>query len=422
MSRSRPPVRAFVALLAAAALLSASCGPGEDPAAPESSGETIADDTGAALPPEAVAEEDLVLVGGAVPRPTRSRFEPPRYPESARARGDEGLVILELTLDREGRVAAARPLRGSDDLAEAAAAAAARWEYEPTLVAGTPVPLRFAETVRFVLRAAGGQGMRLPPGAAAPPAAGSAPPANESAAPGPRAARRSPDRLADRFPDWEIEGHAFTACPCDTPCPCRSNGPPSHPPCHATTATAIARGRYGGADLAGTEFVTLGPESWVALYLDETLTEIQRNAVLGIFRSLAPGAPQRYRAVRRVPLSITSEERPGAVFRRAVIPGILEVETALPRSPAGLLADLLPGMDVWSNEIAYGRTGTYRFDDPGIPASWDHTGRQSNAKEFRLTLDDYREGRMLIQHADGSGDWTTAQRALFSCALGPPDR
>lgn len=257
--------------------------------------------------------------------------------------------------------------------------------------------------------------MRLPPGAGVPRRAA-------APAPGPRAADRSPDRFPDRFPDWEIEGHAFTACPCDTPCPCRSNAPPSHPPCHAATATRIARGRYGATDLAGTEFVTLGPESWVALYLDETLTEARRNAVLGLFRSLAPGAPQRYRAIRRAPLSITSEERPGAVFRRAVIPGLLEMETTLPRTPEGLLADLLPGMDVWSNEIAYGATGTYRFDDPGIPAAWDHTGRQSNAKEFRLTLDHYRQGRMLIQHADGSGDWTSAQRALFSCALGGPGR
>ena len=350
------------------------------------------------------AKEDIVLVGGEVARPLRTRFEPPAYPEAARARGEEGIVILELTLDRAGRVAAARPLRGPDDLAAAASAAARRWTYEPTIRDGGPVPLRFAESVRFVMRAAGGQGMRLPPGAAAP-----APLANARTA----AARPAPD-----FPHWRISGHAFTACPCDTPCPCRSNAPPSHPPCHATTATRIETGAYGDTDLAGAEFVTLGPEHWVALYLDELLTEPQERAVLGIFRSLAPGAPQRYRAIRRAPLVITSAERPGAVFRRAVIPGILEMETTLPRTPAGRLADLIPGMDVWSNRIAYGRTGTYRFHDPGIPAAWDHGGRQSNGKEFTLDLDMYREGRMLIQHADGSGDWTTAQRALFSCSLG----
>ena len=161
--------------------------------------------------------------------------------------------------------------------------------------------------------------------------------------------------------------------------------------------------------------MTLGPETWVALYLDEELSESRRRAILGIFRSLAPGAPQRYRAIRRVPLSITEARTPGEVLRRAVIPGILEMETTLPLMD-GLLAGRIPGMDVWSNEIAYGRTGRYRFHDPAIPAAWDHSGRQSNAKEFTLDLGMYREGRMLIQHADGSGDWTAAQQALFSCA------
>ena len=384
--RRAPDYAVLPAALGLAALLLPGCG----------------DEPPAEAAPEA-APEEILPVGGAIRRPARVRFEPPRYPESARERGEEALVVLELTLDRDGAVAAARSLRGPEDLATAAVAAARSWAYEPTLVEGEPAALRFAETVRFVLRPAGGQGMRLPAGA------------------GPRASglrESGPPGVPARFPDWEISGHAFTACPCDTPCPCRSNGPPSHPPCHATTATRITAGRYGEVELAGAEFVTLGPESWVALYLDEELDEPRRRAILGIFRSLAPGAPQRYRAIRRVPLSITEAAAgPGEVRRRAVIPGILEMETTL-RLENGRLAGRIPGMDVWSNEIAYGRTGAYRFHDPGIPAAWDHGGRQSNAKEFTLDLGMYREGRMLIQHADGSGDWTDPQRALFSCARG----
>lgn len=373
---------AFVALLLAA-------GCGERPEEERRSGNPAPRaETTAGSPP---AEADVLPVGGDIQRPERIRFEPPAYPESARQRGEEALVILELTVDRAGRVAEARPLRGPEDLGTAAAEAARRWEYEPTLVAGEPTAVRFADTIRFVLRPAGGHGMRLPPAAAAT---------------GPR---------IDAFPDWEVSGHAFTACPCDTPCPCRSNGPPSHPPCHATTATEITAGHYGGLDLAGSRFVTLGPETWVALYFDEAMGEPRRRAILGIFRSLAPGAPQRYRAIRRVPLSISESRGPGEILRRALIPGILEMETTLPLED-GRLAGRIPGMDVWSNEIAYGRTGVYRFDDPEIPAGWDHSGRQSNAKEFTLNLGMYRQGRMLIQHADGSGDWTDAQEALFSCA------
>ena len=382
----RPPHYAARAVILAF-LLAGACG--ERPA-----DEIPADGSAPAAAPETSAlspEQDILPVGGDVRRPDRIRFEPPAYPESARERGEEALVILELTLDRDGTVAEARSLRGPEDLGASAAAAARNWAYEPTLVDGEPAAIRFAESVRFVLRPSGGQGMRLPPGA------------------------RGPRAVNSGFPDWEISGHAFTACPCDTPCPCRSNGPPSHPPCHATTATRITAGRYGRLDLAGSQFVTLGPETWVALYFDEEMSEPRRRAILGIFRSLAPGAPQRYRAIRRVPLSITEARSPAEVLRRAVIPGILEMETTLPLED-GLLAGRLPGMDVWSNEIAYGRTGVYRFNDPAIPAAWEHTGRQSNAKEFTLDLGMYREGRMLIQHADGSGDWTAAQQALFSCA------
>ena len=374
-------LRHYVLLLAGAA----ACADGGSGAGEAGSGTA----TESAPAPSAT---EILPVGGDIRRPERIRFEPPEFPVAARDRGEEGLVILELTLTPDGAVAEARSLRGAPDLAGAAVAAARQWEYEPTLVDGAPAAIRFAETVRFVLRPAGGQGMRLPPGAA-------------------EAARRA----AAGSPPWEIHGHAFTACPCDTPCPCRSNGPPSHPPCHATTATRIEAGRYGDVDLAGSEFVTLGPESWVALYLDEQLSEPQRQAILGLFRSLAPGSPQRYRSVRRVPLEIATERRPGLVVRRALIPGILEMETTLATDAEGFLAGLIPGMDVWSNRIAYGLTGTYRFQDGSIPAAWDHSGRQSNAKEFTLDLDMYREGRMLIQHADGSGDWTAPQEALFAC-------
>ena len=382
-----PCPRRFPHYAALAILLGGACGERREDETPIEENPPASEANRPALP----AEEDIVPVGGNVRRPERIRFEPPAYPESARERGEEALVILELTVGRDGTVADARSLRGPEDLGAAAAKAARHWTYEPTLVAGQPTAVRFADTVRFVLRPAGGQGMRLPA---------------DAADAGPR---------NTEFPDWEITGHAFTACPCDTPCPCRSNGPPSHPPCHATTATHISAGHYGGLDLAGSRFVTLGPETWVALYLDEELSEPRRRAILGIFRSLVPGAPQRYRAIRRVPLSITEARTPGEVLRRAVIPGILEMETTLPLMD-GLLAGRIPGMDVWSNEIAYGRTGRYRFHDPAIPAAWDHSGRHSNAKEFTLDLGMYREGRMLIQHADGSGDWTAAQQALFSCA------
>ncbi|HEY7819955.1 MAG TPA: TonB family protein, partial [Vicinamibacteria bacterium] len=265
-----------------------------------------------------VSEEPLP-VGGSIVRPKRTRFVEPRYPEGARSQGLQSVVILELTLNPDGTVRDVRPMRGAPELVPAAVEAARQWVYESTLVDGRAVSLRFAETVLFVLRRSaerGGNGMFLRP-------------------PDPNASYAS-------FPEWEIEGEAFTACPCDTPCPCRSNGPPSHSPCHATTAQRLDRGRYGEVDLAGATWVSLGPETWTALYFSQQMSAIQQKAIVDLYASLSPGAPQVYRLLRAARVEYEAE----GPKRRVVIPGILEVESEAPLDRQGGLRGLLPGMDV----------------------------------------------------------------------------
>jgi TonB family protein len=335
------------------------------------------------------SREEPLPVGGDVARPKRTRFVEPVYPESAQQSGVQSVVILELTLDRDGNVEGVRPLRGAPELLPAAMEAARQWAYEPTIVDGRAVSLRFAETVLFVLRKPaprGGNGMFL----------------------------RAPDPGATfaSYEDWELEGEAFTACPCDTPCPCRSNAPPSHPPCHATTAQRLSRGHYGDVDLSGAAWVSLGPETWTALYFSNQMTAEQQKAIVDLYASLAPGAPQIYRSLRAVTLRFESE----GGRRRVVIPGILEVESEAPLDAEGRLTGLVPGMDVWSNVLTYGKTGTYRYEDEALVESWDHSGRQSNHKPIRVSKSDYEGGRMLIQHGDGSGSWTAAQDRILACA------
>jgi TonB family protein len=334
-----------------------------------------------------VSEEPLP-VGGSIVRPKRTHFVEPRYPEDARSQGLQSVVILELTLNPDGAVRGVRPMRGAPELVPAAIEAARQWIYEPTLVDGRAVALRFAETVLFVLRkssARGGNGMFLRP-------------------PDPGASYAS-------FPEWEIEGESFTACPCDTPCPCRFNAPPSHSPCHATTAQQLSSGHYGDVDLAGATWVSLGPESWTALYFSQQMTAIQQKAIVDLYSSLSPGAPQVYRLLRAVRLDYQAE----GVLRRVTIPGVLEVESEAPLDADGGLSGLLPGMDVWSNWLTFGRSGVYRYHDAAIGESWDHSGRQSNHKRFRVSKADYENQRMLIQHGDGSGHWTAAQEKLLGC-------
>ena len=63
-----------------------------------------------------------------------------------------GTVIVEATIDTDGRVRSARVLRSIPLLDEAALDAVRQWEYTPTLLNGTPVAVIMTVTVTFQLR------------------------------------------------------------------------------------------------------------------------------------------------------------------------------------------------------------------------------------------------------------------------------
>lgn len=75
----------------------------------------------------------------------------PVYPEEARQAGVEGIVILEVTTDVEGQVAAVRILRSVPLLDQAAVDAVKQWIYEPVVIEGKPRPIVFTVTVSFKL-------------------------------------------------------------------------------------------------------------------------------------------------------------------------------------------------------------------------------------------------------------------------------
>jgi protein TonB len=103
-------------------------------------------------PPETneVAGPEPIRPGGRIQPPKKTRHVDPDYPKLARAAGIEGVVILEAIIDPTGRVQDVRVLRSIPFLDDAAVAAVERWEYEPTLLNGVPVPVVVTVTVRFV--------------------------------------------------------------------------------------------------------------------------------------------------------------------------------------------------------------------------------------------------------------------------------
>jgi len=90
-------------------------------------------------------------VGGNIRPPTKIKDVRPVYPPDAKEAGIQGVVIIEVRVDEQGRVADAVVLRSIPALDEAALEAVRQWEFVPTLMNGVPTPLIMVVTVQFTL-------------------------------------------------------------------------------------------------------------------------------------------------------------------------------------------------------------------------------------------------------------------------------
>jgi len=93
-----------------------------------------------------------VKIKDAVPPPKLVKKVDPIYPEIARQSGAEGVVILQLRTDAEGRVKKTMVLRSIPLLDQAAIDAVRQWVYEPLVIDGQSKETVFTVTVRFQLK------------------------------------------------------------------------------------------------------------------------------------------------------------------------------------------------------------------------------------------------------------------------------
>ena len=91
----------------------------------------------------------IPLAGVDVPSPQRLEARPPDYPSAALAGGVTGLVIVEATVDTQGRVRDARIARSIAELDTAAITAIRNWRFAPTAASGKPTELRMYLPVKF---------------------------------------------------------------------------------------------------------------------------------------------------------------------------------------------------------------------------------------------------------------------------------
>jgi len=75
----------------------------------------------------------------------------PAYPPDAKIKGISGLVALEASIDKEGKVTRVRVLEGNPLLVEPAVEAVRQWRYDPMAVDGKPVDVVTRVDVNFKL-------------------------------------------------------------------------------------------------------------------------------------------------------------------------------------------------------------------------------------------------------------------------------
>ncbi|HPR63058.1 MAG TPA: energy transducer TonB [Thermoanaerobaculia bacterium] len=97
-------------------------------------------------------EEKPINVGGDIEAPEKLDAPQPLYPEIARKARIQGIVILQLTVTREGRVEDVKVLRGLPmGCTEAAIDAVQKWKFKPAYrkSTGLPVKVYYTVTVKF---------------------------------------------------------------------------------------------------------------------------------------------------------------------------------------------------------------------------------------------------------------------------------
>lgn len=104
-------------------------------------------------PPPAPEDEGPIRVGGLIQMPRKIKDVLPTYTEVARRARIEGVVILEIIIDKQGNVKNIKVLRGLPmGLTEAAIEAVKQWKYEPSTLNGKPIEIQGTVTVTFRLQ------------------------------------------------------------------------------------------------------------------------------------------------------------------------------------------------------------------------------------------------------------------------------
>ena len=97
-------------------------------------------------------DEKTLRIGGNMRVPTKVKDARPVYPPDAMDAKIQGVVIMDIRIDEQGRVTEAHVLRSIPALDQAAIDAVKQWEFTPTLMNGVPTAVIVTVTVQFTLK------------------------------------------------------------------------------------------------------------------------------------------------------------------------------------------------------------------------------------------------------------------------------
>jgi protein TonB len=103
------------------------------------------------VPIAATAKPSRVQVSTAVLEANLTRKTMPAYPMVAKSFKVEGLVVVDVVVDRSGNVLEAKAVSGPQLLLRGAEAAVRQWHFKPYTVDGTPVEMESQVSLNFRL-------------------------------------------------------------------------------------------------------------------------------------------------------------------------------------------------------------------------------------------------------------------------------
>ena len=199
---------------------------------------------------------------------------------------------------------------------------------------------------------------------------------------------------------WAVGGSYFEACNCEAICPCRrvgerAGGRSTYGICQFVLSWQIRQGRADGLPLDDLAVVMAGwydddeaGSPWrVSLYLDERASQMQHDALAGIFTGRAGGGVLRNFAaaistvheIRRARIELSHVPRRWSIRADTY----LTVHAEEPVVAPGPVACGIPGFDQAGQEVI---AGTFRVTDG--PLSWDLYGRCGFATNFAYSSQD----------------------------------